>query len=77
MAKNDSANATQVAAVATAETTAAVAMAVPASTPTHHLIVIHPFGSYNKGERIEDANEIAAVLAGENAGSCNRIPVST
>jgi hypothetical protein len=41
--------------------------------PAFHLIVIHPFGAYGKGARISDAAEIAAVLAGENAGACNRI----
>jgi hypothetical protein len=59
MAKSDAANAAQ--------------NAVTTSTPAQHLIVIHPFGAYEKGARIEDATEIANVLAGENAGSCNRI----
>lgn len=65
MAKNDAANAAQ-------STSAAVATAVT-TDPEHHLIVIHPFGTYSKGMRIDDANEIATVLAGENAGSCNRV----
>lgn len=43
------------------------------AAPEFHLIVIHPFGAYGKGAHITDAAEIAAVLAGENAGSCNRI----
>jgi hypothetical protein len=64
MAKNDASNAAQNIAVATTDA-------------QHHLIVIHPFGTYNKGARIEDAKEIAAVLAGENAGSCNRINSGT
>lgn len=31
------------------------------------LVVIHPFGDYERGARIEDADAIAKVLAGENA----------
>jgi hypothetical protein len=40
-----------------------------------HLVVVHPFGTYSKGAHITDAAEIDAVLAGENAGACNRIAV--
>lgn len=32
-----------------------------------HLTVVEPFGSYARGALITDANEVAAVLAGENA----------
>ncbi len=66
MAKNDTADAIQ-------NTALSMAQNAPAINPTHHLIVIHPFGSYSKGARIEDAVEIATVIAGENSGSCNRI----
>ena len=45
----------------------------PVAPPCFHLIVIHPFGTYGKGAHIADAAEIEAVLAGENAGACNRI----
>ena len=31
------------------------------------LTVIHPFGDYRRGNRIEDADTIKEVLAGENA----------
>jgi hypothetical protein len=47
-----------------------------AAAPGFHLIVIHPFGAYGKGAHITDAAEIDAVLAGENAGACNRIAVA-
>jgi hypothetical protein len=34
------------------------------------LVVIHPFGDYERGARIEDADKVSAVLAGENASHC-------
>ena len=51
----------------------AVAVAPSAPAPAHHLIVIHPFASFQKGELINDADKIADVLAGENAHHCNRV----
>jgi hypothetical protein len=33
-----------------------------------HLIVVEPFDGHQRGARIEDAETVAAVLAGENAG---------
>ena len=32
------------------------------------LVVIHPFGDYERGAQITDADAIAKVLAGENVG---------
>lgn len=39
----------------------------------HHLVVVHPFGSHNRGDAITDPAEIAAVLAGENAHHCRKV----
>jgi hypothetical protein len=39
----------------------------------HHLTVVHPFGTYRRGDAITDDAEIAAVLAGENAHHCRRV----
>ncbi len=38
-----------------------------------HLVVIHPFGTFQKGERISDGDKIADVMAGENAHHCNKV----
>lgn len=46
--------------------------AAPAK-PDHHLVVVHPFGEYRRGDAIADADEIATVLAGENAHHCRKI----
>lgn len=43
------------------------------AAPEFHLVVISPFGQYERGARITDPDEIAAVLAGENAASVNRV----
>jgi len=72
MAKNEASTAL---AASTSSPAIATETAGATTSPTQHLIVIHPFGNYAKGARIEDANEIATVLAGENAASCNRINV--
>lgn len=32
-----------------------------------HLTVIEPFGKYGRGAHITDADEVAAILAGENS----------
>lgn len=37
------------------------------------LVVIHPFGTYSRGDSITDPADIAAVLAGPNAHHCNRV----
>lgn len=44
-----------------------------AQTPDHHLVVVHPFGDYRRGDAITAPAEIAAVLAGENAHHCRKI----
>lgn len=40
------------------------------------LVVVHPFGDYERGARIESADDIAKVLAGENAGHVVRVAAS-
>lgn len=50
----------------------AKAPTTPSSTD-FHLVVIQPFGQYERGARITDPKEIADVLAGENAASVNRV----
>lgn len=41
------------------------------------LVVIHPFAlagkSYTKGQRIDDAEEIAAIEASDSARCCNKV----
>lgn len=37
------------------------------------LVVIHPFGDYERGAPINDADEIARVLASENASHVNKV----
>ena len=32
-----------------------------------HLTVINPFGSYNRGDKITDEDEVAEILESENA----------
>jgi hypothetical protein len=39
-----------------------------------HLTVIHPFGPYLRGDKINDEVEIAKVLEGENARHVVRTP---
>lgn len=48
-------------------------MATAKATPAFHLVVIHAFGTYRRGDMITDAAEIERVLAGENAASVNRV----
>jgi hypothetical protein len=38
-----------------------------------HLVVVRAFGAYAKGEAITDAEAIARVLAGANAGCVVRV----
>ncbi len=37
------------------------------------LIVVHPFGPYQRGDRITDPSTITAVLASENIHHCNKV----
>lgn len=41
--------------------------------PAFVLVVVHPFGDYQRGDRITDPAKIEEVLAGENAGHCNKV----
>ena len=41
--------------------------------PAFVLVVVHPFGDYQRGDRISDPTKIAEVLAGENAGNCHKV----
>lgn len=48
----------------------------PDAKPTKsafELMVVHPFGDYERGQRITDTGEIAKVLESENAKSVNRV----
>jgi hypothetical protein len=38
-----------------------------------HLVVVHPFGSYAKGEAIMDAATVSQVLAGEYRNNVVRV----
>lgn len=51
-----------------------MAKATP-STPAFdfELVVIHQFGANERGTRIADPEQIAAVLAGENAHHCHKV----
>lgn len=51
--------------------TAADVQAAP--TPEHHLVVIHPFGDYKRGDRITEADEIEAIKASENAHHLHKV----
>lgn len=44
-----------------------------ASAPAFVLVVIHPFGDYQRGMQISDADEIARVLESENAHHVNKV----
>lgn len=33
-----------------------------------HLVVVEPFGSYAKGDRVSDPTEVAKILESSNAG---------
>jgi hypothetical protein len=49
------------------------AIAERANPLDYRLVVRHAFGNYRKGDAITDAGEIAAVLAGESAGSVHKV----
>lgn len=46
---------------------------VAPAKPDFHLVVTHPFGDYARGDKITDADAIAAVNAGENHRSVTRV----
>lgn len=46
------------------------------TVPAFVLVVVQPFGDYQRGDRITDSAAIAAVMAGENAHHCNQIQVA-
>lgn len=48
------------------------AMPAPA-TSQFELVVIHPFDSYQRGDRISDPAEVARVSDSEQAHHCNRV----
>ena len=41
--------------------------------PDFHLVVMHAFGNYQRGDKIEDAAEVSAVLDGENSRSVRKV----
>ncbi len=43
------------------------------AAPAFVLVVVHPFGDYQRGDLIADPAKIAAVLQSENADHCNKI----
>ncbi len=42
------------------------------ASPTFVLVVIHPFGDYQRGDRISDPDKIAEVMESENAHHCHK-----
>lgn len=46
------------------------------ATPAYHLVVVLPFGDYQRGDRITDAGKVAEILAGENAHHCHKVAAS-
>ena len=40
----------------------------------YHLIVVHPFGVYAKGQAITDPDEVAGMLAGTKHVYVNKVP---
>ena len=48
-------------------------MATATPAPAFYLVVIHAFGTYRRGDAINDPAAIDLVLAGENARSVNRV----
>lgn len=42
-------------------------------TTAYVLVVVQPFGDYQRGDKITDAAKIAEVLAGENAHHCHKV----
>jgi hypothetical protein len=58
---------------ATESADTAAEQATAANTLGHYLVVRHAFGTYRKGDAIRDPDEIAAVLAGENAHFVHKV----
>ena len=48
-------------------------MAKNDQTPAFHLVVVQPFGDYQRGDRITDQVTIDKVLASENAQDCHKV----
>jgi hypothetical protein len=46
------------------------------AVPDFHLIVVHPFGSYTRGQKITDFNEVESIKASANSHHCNKVPVA-
>jgi hypothetical protein len=42
-------------------------------TPAYILVVVQPFGDYQRGDKITDQATIDKVLAGENAHHCHKV----
>lgn len=40
----------------------------------YHLVVIHPFGSYAKGQAITDPDEVAGILNSPKHQFVNKVP---
>lgn len=40
---------------------------------TFHLVVVLPFGDYQRGDKITDPEAVEKVLASENAHHCNKV----
>lgn len=41
--------------------------------PDYALVVIHPFGDYQRGQKVTDADEIDAINASDNRHHCNKV----
>lgn len=44
------------------------------TVPDYVLVVIHPFGDFQRGDRITEPALIASIMAGENAHHCVKTP---
>lgn len=52
---------------------APVVIAPVAKKPDFHLVVVHPFGDYRRGDPITSASEIKAVMSGENKHHVHKV----
>ena len=54
-------------------------MAKPDKSASFVLVVVHPFAlegiQYEIGQRVTDADQIAAIMASEVKSRCNKVPV--
>ena len=41
--------------------------------PDYALVVIHPFGDYQRGQKVTDADEIDSINASDNRHHCNKV----